>query len=204
MSLDIYFYPGLNIEKLKEDENLSVNIIDDTYKKDEKFYIIYLKPETPIEDINNTTPDGFIMTYDLESFTDYTAIRGNMFPLLNYLYEKYDILFGFDGALNDAGYKAIEEIFHLKPINDEKIYAEPIFIEYATNEMIEYKDDYKWTNEILQKIININKNNKEVFLDMKNKYNIDNHNENMYYININYTDKFNTILNNNDDDELPF
>lgn len=169
MSLDIYFYPILDVEKLKTDDNLVVDVLENEH--DNKFYVIYLKPETPIEDIKTTSPDGFIMTYDLAQYADYTSIRGDMGPLLRYLFDKYELLFGFDGGLKDAGYRAFADYFSVcKNREDEVIFLDPIFIEYATDEMITYKDEYKWSDESLKKLIKINENNKENFNEFSEKY----------------------------------
>ena len=76
---------------------------------------------------------------------------------------------------------------------------DPIFIEYATDEMITYKDEYKWSDESLKKLIKINEDNKESFNEFSEKY-LPKY-DNVKEINFDDINKSIDVLN---DDGLPF
>ena len=89
MGMDVYFMPQLNLEELKKDEKL--NIVTD-----EGGYLISLQDNK----------EANIRTYDLEQYQHYFRMHGESAPLLRYMAEKYDLLIGGDGCLNDAGGRA--------------------------------------------------------------------------------------------------
>ena len=87
--MDIFFMYPLDLEELKKDEKLNV-------VTDDGSYVISLKD-------NN---EASIYACNLEQYQDYFSMHSESSPLLKYIAEKYDLLIGGDGCMNDAGGRA--------------------------------------------------------------------------------------------------
>ena len=131
MGMNVYTLPALNIAELKYDKNLT------------------------IEDGKITYGDSTIVLEDENAqFEDYFKVIGGSEKILKYLAEKYDLLIGGDGCLHDAGYKA-----HLHASagadgtdgSNDDLYVK-LFTEYATKEMLYFKDAYDWSDEFSAKL----------------------------------------------------
>lgn len=150
MGMDVYFMPQLNLEELKKDEKL--NIVSD-----EGGYLISLQDNK----------EANIRTYDLEQYQHYFRMHGESAPLLRYMAEKYDLLIGGDGCLDDAGGRAWH-YGHSLPEDSVEI----LFEEYATTEMIEFKEAYGWAEEFIAHLKDIRRKNREA-LGVKDCYKVD-------------------------------
>ena len=115
MGLDVYTIPALDVEELKKDESLTV----------ENGMITY---------------DGSsIAMYDENAkVEDYFRVWSGSEKVLKYLAEKYDLLIGADGFLNDAGHQT-----HLDADDRARL---------AIEEMLAYKDVYGWSEEFVAKL----------------------------------------------------
>lgn len=98
-----------------------------------------------------------------------------IFEFLAYIYDKYNTFSGFDGALNDAGYK----LLHFLPTmdintseNEEKYFEilNSIVIELFGDEMLKF--NYKLSENTKRKLRNIYNENHEKFIAYCKKYNI--------------------------------
>ena len=115
MGLDVCTIPALDVEELKKDESLTV----------ENGMITY---------------DGSsIAMYDENAqVEDYFRVWSGSEKVLKYLAEKYDLLIGADGFLNDAGHQT-----HLDADDRARL---------AIEEMLAYKDVYGWSEEFVAKL----------------------------------------------------
>lgn len=136
MGMDVYFMPQVDQEGLKKDEKLNV-------VTDEGGYLISLKESN----------EASIRTYDLNQNQDYFRMHSESAPLLRYLAEKYDLLIGGDGCLNDAGGRAW---FEGHSLPDDAV--ETLFKEYAVKEMLEFKGAYGWSDEFTDHLKDVLKN----------------------------------------------
>lgn len=149
MGMNVYFMPQVDLEELKKDEKL--NIVNN----EEGYHISLLE--------NN---EASISTYNLEQYQDYFRMHRESAPLLKHLTEKYGLLVGGDGCLNDAGRRA----WHYgHSLSEDAI--EILFEDYATAEMIEFRDIYGWSEEFIQQLKDIRRKNREA-LGVKHKYNL--------------------------------
>lgn len=147
MGMDIYFMYPLDIEKLQKDEKLNV-------VTDEGGYLISLQD-------NN---EASIYACNLEQYQDYFSMHSESAPLLKYMAEKYDLLIGGDGCLNDAGGRAWL-YGHSLPEDSVEI----LFEEYATTEMIEFREAYGWSEEFVEHLKDIRSKNRQM-LGIKDAY----------------------------------
>lgn len=147
MGMDVYFMPHVNFEELKKDKKLNIVI-------DEDGYLISLQG-------NN---EASIRTYNLEQYQDYFVMHSESAPLLRYMTDKYGILIGGDGCLNDAGGRAW---YYGHSLPEDAV--EILFEDYATAEMIEFRDMYGWSEEFIEQLKDIRKQNKEA-LGVKETY----------------------------------
>ena len=128
MGMDIFFMYPLDLEELKKDEKLNV-------VTDDGSYVISLKD-------NN---EASIYACNLEQYQDYFRMHSESAPLLKYMAETYDLLIGGDGCMDDAGGRA----WHYGSGLPEDA-VEILFGEYATKEMIKFKDYYGWSDEFIE------------------------------------------------------
>ena len=128
MGMDIFFMYPLDLEELKKDEKLNV-------VTDDGSYVISLKD-------NN---EASIYACNLEQYQDYFRMHSESAPLLKYMAETYDLLIGGDGCMDDAGGRA----WHYGSGLPEDA-VEILFGEYATKEMIDFKDYYGWSDEFIE------------------------------------------------------
>ena len=147
MGMDIYFMYPLDMEELKKDEKLNV-------VTDEGGYLIYLQE-------NN---EASIYAYNLEQYQDYFCMHSESAPLLKYMAEKYDLLIGGYGCLNDAGGRAWS---YGSSLPEDSV--EILFEEYATTEMIEFREAYGWSEEFIEHLKDIRSKNRQM-LGMKETY----------------------------------
>jgi hypothetical protein len=147
MGMDIYFMYPLDMEELKKDEKLNV-------VTDEGGYLIYLQE-------NN---EASIYAYNLEQYQDYFCMHSESAPLLKYMAEKYDLLIGGYGCLNDAGGRAWS---YGSSLPEDSV--EILFEEYATTEMIEFREAYGWSEEFIEHLKDIRSKNRQM-LGMKDTY----------------------------------
>ena len=147
MGMDIYFMYPLDMEELKKDEKLNV-------VTDEGGYLISLQD-------NN---EASIYAYNLEQYQDYFSMHSESAPLLKYMAEKYDLLIGGDGCLNDAGGRAW---FYGHSLPEDSV--EILFKEYATTEMIEFREAYGWSGEFIEHLKDIRSKNRQM-LGIKETY----------------------------------
>ena len=139
MGMDIFFMYPLDLEELKKDEKLNV-------VTDDGSYVISLKD-------NN---EASIYAYNLEQYQDYFRMHSESAPLLKYMAETYDLLIGGDGCMDDAGGRA----WHYGSGLPEDA-VEILFGEYATKEMIDFKDYYGWSDEFIEHLKDILIKNRE-------------------------------------------
>ena len=139
MGMDIYFMYPLDLEELKKDEKLNV-------VTDDGSYVISLKD-------NN---EASIYACNLEQYQDYFRMHSESAPLLKYMAETYDLLIGGDGCMDDAGGRA----WHYGSGLPEDA-VEILFGEYATKEMINFKDYYGWSDEFIEHLKDILIKNRE-------------------------------------------
>ena len=78
--------------------------------------------------------------------------------------ETYDLLIGGDGCMDDAGGRA----WHYGSGLPEDA-VEILFEEYATTEMIEFREDYGWSEEFIEHLKDIRSKNRQM-LGMKDTY----------------------------------
>lgn len=147
MGMDIYFMYPLDMEELKKDEKLNV-------VTDDGSYVISLRD-------NN---EASIYAYNLEQYQDYFCMHSESAPLLKYMAEKYDLLIGGDGCLNDAGGRAWS---YGSSLPEDSV--EILFEEYATTEMIEFREAYGWSEEFIEHLKDIRSKNRQM-LGMKDTY----------------------------------
>jgi hypothetical protein len=147
MGMGIYFMCPLDMEELKKDEKLNV-------VTDEGGYLIYLQE-------NN---EASIYAYNLEQYQDYFCMHSESAPLLKYMAEKYDLLIGGYGCLNDAGGRAWS---YGSSLPEDSV--EILFEEYATTEMIEFREAYGWSEEFIEHLKDIRSKNRQM-LGMKDTY----------------------------------
>ena len=147
MGMDIYFMYPLDMEELKKDEKLNV-------VTDDGSYVISLRD-------NN---EASIYAYNLEQYQDYFCMHSESAPLLKYMAEKYDLLIGGDGCLNDAGGRAWS---YGSSLPEDSV--EILFEEYATTEMIEFREAYGWSEEFIEHLKDIRSKNRQM-LGMKETY----------------------------------
>ena len=147
MGMDIFFMYPLDLEELKKDEKL--NIVTD-----DGSYVISLKD-------NN---EASIYACNLEQYQDYFSMHSESAPLLKYIAEKYDLLIGGDGCLNDAGGRAW---FYGHSLPEDSV--EILFEEYATTEMIEFREAYGWSEEFIEHLKDIRSKNRQM-LGVKETY----------------------------------
>ena len=147
MGMDIYFMYPLDMEELKKDEKLNV-------VTDDGSYVISLKD-------NN---EASIYAYNLEQYQDYFCMHSESAPLLKYMAEKYDLLIGGYGCLNDAGGRAWS---YGSSLPEDSV--EILFEEYATTEMIEFREAYGWSEEFIEHLKDIRSKNRQM-LGMKDTY----------------------------------
>lgn len=183
MSKDAYLMPGIGMSTLKEDTQLIVgnnkitlkgtnssiyNYIDDDEKNDEQLFY-------------------------------YCCISQDSFDLLTYLFRKYNNLIGGDGWGSDAGYKATQESYILFKSYSEEECEEAytaLFIEFAIQEMIDFKHFYEFTDDEVSQLEGMRKDNKEKYEYWRRK--IDEEIEKMPHVE--------TVFDNNiqTDSVLPF
>ena len=118
--MDIFFMYPLDLEELKKDEKLNV-------VTDDGSYVISLKDKN----------EASIYACNLEQYQYYFRMHSESAPLLKYMAETYDLLIGGDGCMDDAGGRA----WHYGSGLPEDA-VEILFEEYATTEMIEFREDY--------------------------------------------------------------
>lgn len=147
MGMDIYFMYPLDMEELKKDEKLNV-------VTDDGSYVISLRD-------NN---EASIYAYNLEQYQDYFCMHSESAPLLKYMAEKYDLLIGGYGCLNDAGGRAWS---YGSSLPEDSV--EILFEEYATTEMIEFREAYGWSEEFIEHLKDIRSKNRQM-LGMKETY----------------------------------
>ena len=147
MGMDIYFMYPLDMEELKKDEKLNV-------VTDDGSYVISLRD-------NN---EASIYAYNLEQYQDYFCMHSESAPLLKYMAEKYDLLIGGYGCLNDAGGRAWS---YGTSLPEDSV--EILFEEYATTEMIEFREAYGWSEEFIEHLKDIRSKNRQM-LGMKETY----------------------------------
>ena len=147
MGMDIYFMYPLDMEELKKDEKLNV-------VTDDGSYVISLRD-------NN---EASIYAYNLEQYQDYFCMHSESAPLLKYIAEKYDLLIGGYGCLNDAGGRAWS---YGSSLPEDSV--EILFEEYATTEMIEFREAYGWSEEFIEHPKDIRSKNRQM-LGMKDTY----------------------------------
>ena len=147
MEMDVYFMPQVDLEELKKDEKLNIVI-------DNEGYLISLQG-------NN---EASIRTHNLEQYQDYFVMHSESAQLLRYMTDKYGILIGGDGYLNDAGGRAWH-YGHSLPEDAVEI----LFEDYATAEMIEFRDMYGWSEEFIEQLKDIRGKNREA-LGVKETY----------------------------------
>ena len=147
MGMDIYFMYPLDMEELKKDEKLNV-------VTDDGSYVISLRD-------NN---EASIYAYNLEQYQDYFCMHSESAPLLRYMAEKYDLLIGGYGCLNDAGGRAWS---YGSSLPEDSV--EILFEEYATTEMIEFREAYGWSEEFIEHLKDIRSKNRQM-LGMKETY----------------------------------
>lgn len=147
MGMDIYFMYPLDMEELKKNEKLNV-------VTDEGGYLIYLQE-------NN---EASIYACNLEQYQDYFSMHSESAPLLKYMAETYDLLIGGDGCLNDAGGRAW---FYGHSLPEDSV--EILFKEYATTEMIEFREAYGWSEEFIEHLKDIRSKNRQM-LGIKETY----------------------------------
>ena len=147
MGMDIYFMYPLDMEELKKDEKLNV-------VTDDGSYVISLRD-------NN---EASIYAYNLEQYQDYFCMHSESAPLLKYMAEKYDLLIGGYGCLNDAGGRAWS---YGSSLPEDSV--EILFEEYATTEMIEFREAYGWSEEFVEHLKDIRSKNRQM-LGMKETY----------------------------------
>ena len=147
MGMDIYFMYPLDMEELKKDEKLNV-------VTDDGSYVISLRD-------NN---EASIYAYNLERYQDYFCMHSESAPLLKYMAEKYDLLIGGYGCLNDAGGRAWS---YGTSLPEDSV--EILFEEYATTEMIEFREAYGWSEEFVEHLKDIRSKNRQM-LGMKDAY----------------------------------
>ena len=127
--MDIYFSSALDIEKLKADTDVTVENTGDAYQ------------------ISLKSADGSsIWTYG-QTNVDYCRVYQNSIGILRHIAEKYGLLIGADGFLNDAGTNAI---YASRGLDIDK--AQTIFAAYASEEMLEYADAYGWSEGFIDRL----------------------------------------------------
>jgi hypothetical protein len=149
MGMNIYFMYPLDMEELKKDEKL--NVVTDGGS-----YVISLKD-------NN---EASIYACNLEQYQDYFSMHSESSPLLKYMAETYDLLIGGDGCLNDAGGRAW---FYGHSLPEDSV--EILFEEYATTEMIQFREVYGWSEEFIEHLKYIRSKNRQM-LGVKDTYNL--------------------------------
>ncbi len=149
MGMNIYFMYPLDLEELKKDEKLNV-------VTDDGSYVISLKD-------NN---EASIYACNLEQYQDYFSMHSKSAPLLKYMAETYDLLIGGDGCLNDAGGRAW---FFGHSLPEDSV--EILFEEYATTEMIQFREVYGWSEEFIEHLKDIRSKNRQM-LGVKDTYNL--------------------------------
>lgn len=147
MGMDIFTWPQLDIERLKNDEQLNIKIED-------AGYLISLKDDT----------EACVCTLDLEQYQSTLRIHSGSGKVLRHLAERYDLLLGGDGCLNDAGGRAWS---YGSSLPEDSV--EILFEEYATTEMIEFREDYGWSEEFIEHLKDIRSKNRQM-LGMKDAY----------------------------------
>ena len=128
MGMDIFTWPHLDIERLKNDEQLNIKIED-------AGYLISLKDDT----------EACVCTLDLEQYQSTLRIHSGSGKVLRHLAEMYDLLLAGDGCMDDAGGRAWHDSSGLP-----EDAVEILFGEYATKEMIKFKDYYGWSDEFIE------------------------------------------------------
>ena len=149
MEMNVYFMPHVDIEELKKDEKLHI-------VQDGKGYLICLQE-------NN---EASIRTYNPEQYHDQFGMDSESAPLIRYMAEKYDLLIGGDGCMNDAGGRALH-YGHSLPEDSVEI----LFEDYATAEMIEFRDFYGWSEEFILHLKDAHRKNREA-LGLKETYKV--------------------------------
>ena len=139
MGMDIFFMYPLDLEELKKDEKLNV-------VTDDGSYVISLKDKN----------EASIYACNLEQYQYYFRMHSESAPLLKYMAETYDLLIGGDGCMDDAGGRA----WHYGSGLPEDA-VEILFGEYATKEMIKFKDYYGWSDEFIEHLKDILIKNRE-------------------------------------------
>ena len=139
MGMDIFFMYPLDLEELKKDEKLNV-------VTDDGSYVISLKDKN----------EASIYACNLEQYQYYFRMHSESAPLLKYMAETYDLLIGGDGCMDDAGGRA----WHYGSGLPEDA-VEILFGEYATKEMINFKDYYGWSDEFIEHLKDILIKNRE-------------------------------------------
>ena len=147
MGMDIFFMYPLDLEELKKDEKLNV-------VTDDGSYVISLKDKN----------EASIYACNLEQYQYYFRMHSESAPLLKYMAETYDLLIGGDGCMDDAGGRA----WHYGSGLPEDA-VEILFEEYATTEMIEFREDYGWSEEFIEHLKDIRSKNRQM-LGMKDTY----------------------------------
>ena len=147
MGMDIFTWPHLDIERLKNDEQLNIKIED-------AGYLISLKDDT----------EACVCTLDLEQYQSTLRIHSGSGKVLRHLAEMYDLLLAGDGCMDDAGGRA----WHYSSGLPEDA-VEILFEEYATTEMIEFREDYGWSEEFIEHLKDIRSKNRQM-LGMKDTY----------------------------------
>ena len=139
MGMNIFFMYPLDLEELKKDEKL--NVVTDDGR-----YVISLKDKN----------EASIYACNLEQYQYYFRMHSESAPLLKYMAETYDLLIGGDGCMDDAGGRA----WHYGSGLPEDA-VEILFGEYATKEMIDFKDYYGWSDEFIEHLKDILIKNRE-------------------------------------------
>lgn len=129
MGMDVYFSSALDIEGLKADTDVKVENTGDSYQ-------ISLKSEE----------GSAIWTYG-QTDVDYCRVCQDSVGILRHIAEKYGLLIGADGFLNDAGCKAIYES---RDMDIEE--ARFVFATYATEEMLDYAEAYGWSEGFVDRL----------------------------------------------------
>ena len=123
----VFIYPAVNLDNLQADKSLEVT--DDT---------ISLKGEESSVTILNS----YVVLDDVE-------LCGSV-AVLKHLAEHHDYLM----IASDMFYGKGEDLFDdmLKNMFDESFYSDLVFDDFATLEMLNFSDEYGWSNEFIEKL----------------------------------------------------
>ena len=123
----VFIYPAVNLDNLQADKSLEVT--DDT---------ISLKGEESSVTILNS----YVVIDDVE-------LCGSV-AVLKHLAEHHDHLM----IASDMFYGKGEDLFDdmLKNMFDESFYSDLVFDDFATLEMLNFSDEYGWSNEFIEKL----------------------------------------------------